>query len=34
VSVAEITDDLDATTHQAIDTWNTTPIARIADIMA
>ena len=34
VSVAEITDDLDATTHQAIDTWNTTPIARIADAMA
>lgn len=31
VSVAEITDDLDATTHQAIDTWNTTPIARIAE---
>jgi hypothetical protein len=34
VSVAEITDDLDATTHQAIDTWNTTPIARIADVQA
>jgi len=34
VSVAEITDDLDATTHQAIDTWKTTPIARIADAMA
>ena len=34
ISVAEITDDLDATTHQAIDTWNTTPIARIADVMA
>jgi len=34
VSVAEITDDLDETTHQAIDTWNTTPIARIADAMA
>jgi hypothetical protein len=34
VSVAEITDDLDATTHQAIDTWNTTPIARIADAIA
>jgi hypothetical protein len=34
VSVAEITDDLDATTHQAIDTWKTTPIARIADVMA
>jgi len=34
VSVAEITDDLDATTHQAIKTWKTTPIARIADAMA
>jgi hypothetical protein len=34
VSVAEITDDLDATTHHAIDTWNTTPIARIADAIA
>lgn len=34
VSVAEITDDLDATTHHAIDTWNTTPIARIADATA
>lgn len=34
VSVAEITDDLDATTHQAIDTWNTTPIGRIASAMA
>jgi len=34
VSVAEITDDLDETTHQAIDTWNTTPIARIGDAMA
>ncbi|HEX8109891.1 MAG TPA: PilZ domain-containing protein [Kofleriaceae bacterium] len=34
VSVAEITDDLDATTHHAIDTWNTTPIGRIADAMA
>jgi PilZ domain-containing protein len=31
LSVAEITDDLDATTHQALDTWNTTPIARIVD---
>jgi hypothetical protein len=31
VSVAEITDDLEATTHHAIDTWYTTPIARIAD---
>ena len=29
VSVAEITDDLDATTHHAIKTWYTTPIARI-----
>jgi len=29
VSVAEITDDLDATTHHAIDTWYATPIARI-----
>lgn len=34
VSVAEITDDLDATTHQALDTWKTTPIARIADATA
>ena len=34
VSVAEITDDLEATTHQAIKTWKTTPIARIADAMA
>lgn len=31
VSVAEITDDLDATTHQAINTWYATPIARIGD---
>jgi hypothetical protein len=31
LSVAEITDDLEATTHQAITTWNTTPIARIVD---
>lgn len=31
LSVAEITDDLDATAHQALDTWNLTPIARIAD---
>jgi hypothetical protein len=31
VSVAEITDDLDATTHHAIDTWYATPIARISD---
>jgi len=31
VCVAEITDDLEATTHQAINTWQTTPIARIAD---
>lgn len=34
VSVAEITDDLEATTHQAIKTWKTTPIARIADATA
>jgi hypothetical protein len=34
VSVAEITDDLDATTHQAIDTWYASPIARIADAAA
>ena len=34
VSVAEITDDLDATTHHAIDTWYATPIARIADAVA
>src|SRR4051812_39908535 len=34
VSVADITDDLDATTHQAIDTWYATPIARIADAAA
>jgi len=34
VSVAEITDDLDATTHQAIDTWSATPIARIANAIA
>src|SRR5262245_8298565 len=34
LSVAEITDDLEATTHQAIDTWNTTPIARIAEAVA
>lgn len=34
VSVAEITDDLDATTHQALDTWYSTPIARIADAVA
>lgn len=31
VSVAEITDDLEATTHQAIDTWNATPIARVPE---
>ncbi|HEX4418267.1 MAG TPA: PilZ domain-containing protein [Kofleriaceae bacterium] len=31
LSVSEITDDLDATTHQAIDTWHTTPISRLAD---
>jgi PilZ domain len=30
VSVAEITDDLEATTHHAIDTWYATPIARMA----
>jgi len=34
VSVAEITDDLDATTHHAISTWYATPIARIADVAA
>ena len=34
VCVAEITDDLEATTHQAIDTWRTTPIARIADAVS
>jgi len=34
VEVAEITDDLDATTHEAIDTWYSTPIARIADAVA
>lgn len=31
LSVAEITDDLEETTHQALDTWNTTPIARIPE---
>lgn len=31
VFVAEITDDLDATTHHAFNTWQSTPIARIAD---
>ncbi len=31
LSVAEITDDLEETTHQAIDTWNLTPIARIPE---
>lgn len=34
LSVAEITDDLDETTHHAIDTWNTTPIARMAAAVA
>jgi hypothetical protein len=34
VSVAEITDDLDATTHHAVDTWYATPIARIAEAFA
>ena len=34
VSVAEITDDLEATTHEALDTWNTTPIARVAEAVA
>ncbi|HEX7840422.1 MAG TPA: PilZ domain-containing protein [Kofleriaceae bacterium] len=33
VSVAEITDDLDATTHHAINTWYATPIARIGDAL-
>jgi hypothetical protein len=32
--VTEITDDLDATTHHAINTWYTTPLARIADALA
>ncbi|HET9626193.1 MAG TPA: PilZ domain-containing protein [Kofleriaceae bacterium] len=31
LSLAEITDDLEATTRQAISAWNTTPIAQIAD---
>ena len=31
VSVAEITDDLEATTHHAIDAWYTTPIARFTE---
>lgn len=31
LSVAEITDDLEATTRQAISAWNTTPIARFVD---
>jgi len=34
VSVAEITDDLEATTHHAIDSWFATPIARIAEAVA
>jgi hypothetical protein len=34
VSVAEITDDLDATAHRALDTWYRTPIARIAEAAA
>jgi hypothetical protein len=34
VCVTEITDDLEATTHHAIDTWYATPIARIADAVA
>lgn len=34
VSVAEITDDLEATTHQAMDTWAATPIARVANAIA
>ncbi len=34
VCVAEITDDLDATTHHAINTWYATPIARIAEAVA
>jgi hypothetical protein len=33
VSVAEITDDLDATTHHAINTWYATPIARISEAL-
>lgn len=32
--VTDITDDLDATTHHALDTWNATPIARVADAVA
>jgi len=34
VSVTEITDDLEATTHHAIDTWYATPIARMAEAVA
>ena len=30
LSVTDITDDLDATAHQALDVWNATPIARVA----
>ena len=30
LSVTDITDDLDATAHQALDVWNATPIARAA----
>lgn len=33
VSVAEITDDLDATMHDAINTWYATPIARIGEAL-
>jgi hypothetical protein len=32
--VTEITDDVDATAHHALDTWNATPIARVADVVA
>lgn len=34
LALAEITDDLEETTHHAIDTWNTTPLARIDDAVA
>ncbi len=34
VSVAEITDDLEETTHHALDTWAATPIARVANAIA
>jgi len=34
LSVTDITDDLEATTHHALDTWNATPIARVAEAAA